>query len=189
MRALPETSRFFTLNDEAFGALEIRVIGRQLFDRASGNPAVQIIRIGQWFVEQRFCAEHAIVRQRASAEQNAIRSDKTIVADLHGRRGLAIFFKIDGMRENLRPKSGEGRELPHGDGIGAIDQVPVRDSGMFADNELWLAPGFLGEMTGGPKGKSCDPVAIPERSVRFEMKERDVLANGELPDTRALLHD
>ncbi len=102
---------------------------------------------------------------------------------------MTIAFKIDGVRENLRPKSGEGREFPNGDRVCAINQMPVRNGGMFADDELGLAIGLLREMTGRTERKSGNPVPISNRGMRLEVKQRDVFAECEMADARAFLHD
>ena len=93
------------------------------------------------------------------------------------------------MRENLRPKAGKGRKFADRDGVRAIDQVPMGYGGMFAENELWLAIGFLREMAGWTRRKSGNPIAVSNRCVGFEMQKRNVFAESEIPDRRVFFHD
>lgn len=39
------------------------------------------------------------------------------------------------------------------------------------------------------EGKTGDPIAAPNGSVRFQMQKIDVFADGEMIDTAALFHD
>src|ERR1700716_2782617 len=67
--------------------------------------------------------------------------------------------------------------------------MSVGDSRMFADDEFRPSIFLLGEVRRGPKRETGDPIATPNRSVRFEMQEIDVLANGEMIDATLFLHD
>ena len=40
-----------------------------------------------------------------------------------------------------------------------------------------------------PKREASDPIAVSDRSMRFHVKQRDVLANRERSDLAAFLHD
>ena len=79
------------------------------------------MRFGETFVEQRFRAEHAEIRQRASAEQYAICADETVISDAHRGRCLAVLLDVDAVGNDLRLKPGKGRELPDRHRICAID--------------------------------------------------------------------
>ena len=68
------------------------------------------MRFGKAFVQKRFCAEHRIIWERATAEQHAIRPDEAIIPDANRRGCLSIFLKVNAVRENLRLKSCHGRE-------------------------------------------------------------------------------
>jgi hypothetical protein len=63
------------------------------------------------------------------------------------------------------------------------------DGRMFAYDEF-RSPIFLsGEVRRWAKRKTGDPIAAPNRSMRFEMQEIDVLANREMIEATAFLHD
>ena len=114
--------------------MEVGKIRRKRLHRFRGNTGIELVRFAESLVQERLRAEHAIIRQRAAAEQNAICSDKTIIADAHRRRCLTIAFEIDAVSENLRSKAGEGGELPDRDRVRAIDQMAMRDGGMLIHN-------------------------------------------------------
>src|SRR6266568_8359553 len=74
---------FNTLDNETFRPLKIFAVARKRFYRPCRDSAVKLIRIGEGFVEQRLCAEDTKIRQYASAEQDAIGPDKTVIANAH----------------------------------------------------------------------------------------------------------
>lgn len=117
------------------------------------------MRFAEALIQKRLCTEHTIIRERTAAEQDGVSSDKTIVTDLHRSGCLPIAFEIDAVRENLRLEASERCELSDDDGIGAVDQVTMRDGGMLAENELRLTIRFLREMTARPKRETGDPIA------------------------------
>jgi hypothetical protein len=50
------------------------------------------------------------------------------------------------MREHLCLKSGDGREFADRNGVSAINQMPVRDSGVVIDNQFGPAIRLVREM-------------------------------------------
>ena len=180
---------FNALDNEAFHPLKIFAVWRKFLDQPRRHAAVKLIRFRKTFVEKRFGAEHAKIRKRATTEQNAVRSDETVIADSYRRRALAILLDIDAVGNDLGLESSEGREFADRDRIGAIDQMPVGDGRMFADDKFGPPVFLLGEVPRRSERKTGDPVAPPNRCVRFEMQEIDVLANGEMIDATAFLHD
>jgi hypothetical protein len=63
------------------------------------------------------------------------------------------------------------------------------DGGMFAYDEFRPAIGLLREVWRWPKRKTGDPIAASNRRVCLQMQEIDVLANGEMTNATAFLHD
>lgn len=147
------------------------------------------MRFGEILIEQRFRAEHAEIRQPASAEQYAICADETVISDAHRGRGLAIFLDVDAVGDDLRLKSGKGCELPDRYGIRAIDQVAVGDGRMFAEDQLRLPLFLLREVAGWAEWKTSDPIATANCGVSFQVKKINVLAHSEMIDAAAFFHD
>ena len=77
---------FNALDNETFRPLKIFAVARERFYRPRRNAAVKLISIGKTFVEKRFRSENAEIGQRGAAKQNAIGSNKTIIAYVDGLR-------------------------------------------------------------------------------------------------------
>jgi hypothetical protein len=122
------------LNNETFRPLKIFALRRQSFDRARRHAAVKLIRFSEALVHQRLCADYAKIRKHTPAKQNTIRPNKTIIANLHRLRSLAVPFDVDAVGHDLRRKSGQSTELADRDRVRAIDEMPMGDGGVFADN-------------------------------------------------------
>jgi len=180
---------FNALDNETFRPLKIFAVARQRFYRPRRDAAVKLIGIGEVFVEQRFRAENAKVRQCASAEQDAIGPDKTIIAYAYRLGGLPILFDVDAMSDDLRMKSGECREPADGNRIRAIKQVTVGDGRVLAKDQLRTAVCLVRKMARWTERKAGDPIAAADGSVWFEMEEIDVLAHSRGADPAAFFHD
>src|ERR1700693_3181705 len=177
------------LNNETFRPLKILELGRQLFNRARRHSTVKLIRLSERFVHQRFGADYAKIRQSTATQDYAICSDKTIVANPHRLRSLAVFLDVDTVGHDLRLKSGHSAELPNRDRIRAIDEMPMGDRGMFAHNQLRLAICLFGEMTRRPERKAGDPIAPAPHRVCFEVKQIESFAKRQVIDSAPLFHD
>src|SRR5437660_7824279 len=105
------------------------------------------MRLRLHFVQERFGAQHAITRQRRTAQEHAVAANKTIIAHANRMRDLAILRDVDGVRNELGLKSGDDGEATDGDGIGAIEEMAMSDGGMFAYDQLGPAFCLTGEMT------------------------------------------
>ena len=90
------------------------------------------MRLGVRLVQERFGAEHAIIGQGRISQEHAVAADKTIIAHANRMRDLAILRDVDGVRNELGLKSGNGGEAADGDGIGTIEEMAMSDGGMFA---------------------------------------------------------
>ena len=127
--------------------MEVRgVCHRQRLDELGRHAAGQAAGFRERFVEQRFRAEHAAVRQHRTAEQHAIRPHKTIVSNCHRRGRLTARRQVDAMRKNLRLEPGKRRERTDGHGVRAIDEMSVRDGRVRADEQLRPSFRFVREM-------------------------------------------
>lgn len=186
---LHQLENLHSLDYETRRAREVGVIRRQRLQRSRGHAPVQLMRFAKSFVHQRFCADHRIIRDRAAAEQHTVRSDEAIIADGDRRRCLPIHLQIDRVREHLRLESGKGGELPDDDAVGAIDQVPMRDCRMRADNQFRAAIGFIREMRRRAERKTGDPISPADNHVFAELKQGDVLAQGEMANAGIGFHD
>lgn len=93
------------------------------------------------------------------------------------------------MGDDLRLKPGKGRELPDRHGICAIDQVPMRNGGMFAEDQLRLSRFLLREVARWAEWKPGNPIATANCGVGFQVKKINVPAHGEMIDTAAFFHD
>src|SRR5882724_4518275 len=138
---------FSELKNEAFGSAEVCAVRRQLFNRSRRHATIKLVRLGESFVQKRFCAEHAEIGERAAAQQHAVGSDEAVIADTNGRGRLPALFDVDGVSQDLRLKSGERSKLPDHDRICAINQMSMGNVGVFADDELWLSIFLVREMT------------------------------------------
>src|SRR5437588_2185848 len=118
---------FNALDNEAFRPLKIFAVWRKFLDWPRRHAAEKLIRFRKTFVEERFGAEHGKVRKRASTEQNAVRSDETVIANSHRRRALAIVLDVDAVGNDLGLVSSERGKPADRDRIGAIDQMPMGD--------------------------------------------------------------
>ena len=92
------------------------------------------MRFGKGLVQKRFGPEHAEVRQCTAGQQHTVGSDKAKIANSDWRRRLPILLEIDAMGKNLRLKSGHGGEVADRDRVRAIDEMPMGNGGVFAQN-------------------------------------------------------
>src|SRR3984893_1136055 len=180
---------FSVLDNKTFRPLKIFAFGRQLFDRARRHSSVKLMRFGEAFVHQRFRAHHAKIRKHAATQQNAIGSDKTIIANLDRLRSLTVPLDVDAVRHDLRGESCDGAEFADRDRVRAIDEMTMGDGGMFADNQLRPSVGFFSEMPRRPERKTGNPVAASDHRVCFEMKQVQALAKREMIDPSVFFHD
>ena len=93
------------------------------------------------------------------------------------------------MGENLRLEPGEGGESADRDRVRAIDEMPIRDVGMLAENQLRAAVGFGCKMTRWSQGETGNPITPTDRGMLMQMKERDVFAKCEMSDRAVRFHD
>ena len=102
---------------------------------------------------------------------------------------MPVLREVDCVGENLRLETGKGGEFPDRDRVRAIDEMPIRDVGMLAENQLGAALRFRCEVTRWPQGETGDPVAAPDRGVLMQMKKRDVFAKCKISDRAVRFHD
>ena len=129
------------------------------------------------------------MRQTAPAQDHRIRPNKTVFSDFDRFRRLPAGFEIDAVGNELRTKSGEGRECANAHTRSAVDQMPAADSGVRFKNELRLSAQLMGEMATAPTWKTGDPVQLSDNRVSAEMQQVDVFAKGQVSDARVLFHD
>ncbi len=65
----------------------------------------------------------------------------------------------------------------------------MRDCGMRADNQFRAAVGFSREMRRRAERKTRDPISPADNYMFAEMKQRDVLAQGEIANAGIGFHD
>ena len=129
------------------------------------------------------------MRESAASEDDGIRAGKTIFADIDRLRGLAAFRQIDAVGDELRAKSSHGSEGADAHPRRAIEQMPAGDRGMPFHQEFRTPVGLMREVPAGAAGETGNPIQLPDRRVRAEMKKVDILAEGEMPDARTFFHD
>ncbi|MEY2525597.1 MAG: hypothetical protein QOE73_368 [Verrucomicrobiota bacterium] len=93
------------------------------------------------------------------------------------------------MCENLRLKSGDSGEFPDHDRVRAVNQVPMGNGRVFANDQLRLSIFLVGEMARRPERKTGNPVTVSYGSVCFQVKQIDILTNSEVSDAAAFFHD
>ena len=153
---------FNALDNETFRPLKIFAVARQRFYRLRRHAAIKLIRIGKTFIEKRFRAKNAEIRQRAAAEQGAIGPDKTKIADANRFRGLPILFDVDAVGDDLGMESGECRESANGNRVRAIEEMTVGDGRVLAEDQFRTAVCLMSEMARRTKWKSGDPIAAAD---------------------------
>ena len=129
------------------------------------------------------------MRQTAPAKDHGIRPNKTVFSDFDWLRRLPAGFEIDAVGNELRTKSGQGREGADAYTRSAVDQMPATDSGVRFENELRLSVRLMGEMTAAPTRKTGDPVQLSDNRVSAEMQQVDVFTKSQMSDARVLFHD
>src|SRR5438132_12574519 len=122
---------FSELDNETFRSLKISALGRKFLERVRRHAAVELMRFGKIFVQQRFRSEHAEIGKRAASEQHGICSNEAIIADAHGSRPLPALLDVDRVRDDLRLKSCYCCKLTDCHQIRAVDQMPMCDGGVF----------------------------------------------------------
>ena len=98
------------------------------------------------------------MRQTAPTEDHRIRPNETVFSDFDWLRRLPARFEIDAVSDELRTKSGQGRECTDAHARGAVDQMPATDSGVRFKNKLGLSVRLMCEMPAAPAGETGDPV-------------------------------
>ena len=93
------------------------------------------------------------------------------------------------MGENLRPKTGHGRELTDVDGRRAIDDVPVRDGRLRAENQFRHTVLLVSEERFVLGGKTGDPVATTDAGVRTHMQAAESFAHRLMAIAGVFAHD
>ena len=96
--------------------------------------------------------------QTTPAEDHRIRPNETVFSDFDWLRRLPAGFEIDAVGDELRTKSGQGRERANAHTCGAVDQMPATDSSMGFKNKLGLSIRLMRKMAAAPAGKARDPV-------------------------------
>src|SRR4051812_19752833 len=96
--------------DESFCPAKVFQLRRQLFDWLCRHAGKKAIRFLPLFVQERLRAQHGMMRQNASTEEDRIRAGKGILADFDGLGGLPASGKIDAVSEQLRAKPADGGE-------------------------------------------------------------------------------
>lgn len=92
------------------------------------------------------------------------------------------------MGDDLGVKSRERGEASDRNGTRAVNQVPIRDRGVFANNQFRVPICLMREMSRWTKRESGYPIAAADCCMRFEIKKLEVLANSCRPDARFFLH-
>ena len=145
---------------------------------------MEAMRLSVSLVQERFCAEHTIIRQSRAAEYYAVAAHKTIIADADRTGCLPILFNVDGVRNELRLESRHGGERADCDRVRAIEKMPMGNGRMLAHDQLGPTIGLAAEMPrvrarflpGGHPGrrglafaqwKTGNPIAAPDGRVRF----------------------
>jgi hypothetical protein len=69
--------------------------------------------------------------------------------------------------QNLRSKACKDAESSYRDAVRAIDKVPIRDCGVFTQNEFGAPVRLMNEMFVVTRGTTGHPVCFANSSIRF----------------------
>ena len=177
------------LPDESFLPLEVTQIGRQLFERFRRDASVEMIRLFPLFVEERFGAENGMMRQARTAQENDLRSEKAVLADLDWLGRLPARGQVNAVSDELGTETGKRAESANPHLRRAIDKMAAADPRMLFKDQLRPPLRLMGKMPGMAGRKTGNPIQLPDDCVRVEVKQIRAFANREMSDPGMFLHD
>jgi hypothetical protein len=90
---------------------------------------------------------------------------------------------------DLRLHPRERAEFANRNQVRAINEMPMSDGRMLAQDQLRFAIRLFREVTRGSERKTADPVAAADHGMRFEVKQIQTFAESEIIDPAPFFHD
>lgn len=177
----------FLFDKSNFANKIFRVFGHFFYD-ASWQATIEAIGFCHSASKNRPCRKYTPVRKTAPFQKYDARADEAMLADAHWRTALSRSAQIDRMGEDLRSPAGYRREIINDDGISAIDQVSMRDSGMLPNNQAGISSDFFLKMPRRSCRNCGHPVQIAQTRACAEFETAKVLDQCQMANNRPRSH-
>jgi hypothetical protein len=111
---------------------------RQVFNQSGWNSSIERMGFREYFIQQRARPEHTTVWKCTSAQENAARSNETVLTNRDRFRCLPRLIEVDAVRKDLTPVSGKSREFPEAYSVRTIDYMPFGNCCMASKDQFWM---------------------------------------------------